>query len=127
MANGSVKLNGKGTGNANATVAKVDAKHFFETVIPKLRSDKSKGVHVVYGALNETIGRYYEWYAVGQDGKEMAESKAATRAFMDAAVKAGIIVTMPCKGGAMAYLTADAPKSQGAKKAVTDAIAALNS
>ena len=102
------KGNGKGNG-------KVDAEVFFNKMIPTLRDDsRSKGVHVVYGGLNEAVRAYYN---LDKDG---------ARKFMDNAADAGIIKVIPCRGGAMAYLSKDAPeRSTTTSKKVLDAIATL--
>jgi hypothetical protein len=125
MAKGSVKLNG-GSGKAsNGNGAKYDATNFFGKIIPKLRNEGHKGVHVVYGGLNEAVGQYYGWRALDGSGKETEASRAKTREFMDKAVEAKIIAVIPCRGGAMAYLWSDKPVSVGGNKKVADALANL--
>ena len=111
MAKGTVNLK-NGNGKVNG---KVGAKAFFEKVLPQLQAKNKvdpktgepyKGVHVVYSGLNSLVGKYY-----GLD-------KEGTRAFMDKAKDDGIIRIFAARGGATAYLPADAPapREKAAKK-----------
>ncbi len=64
------------------------------------RTDRSKGIHVVFSGFNAAFRKTFP----GQDPRDVTKRMAA----------AGRIVLRPCRGGAMLYLPEDAPaKSDG--------------
>jgi len=83
-------------------------------MIPALRTEGYKGCHVVYSGLSAAIQEHY-----GMD-------KSEARKFVDNAVKEGIIVGHPVKGGFMVYLPQDAPKGgNGLPRKAQDALKTL--
>jgi len=64
--------------------------------ITKLRTDKSKGIHVVYSGFNDSFRLYFN---------------EEPREIMDKLIKEGSIESKPVKGGIMIYLPGESPKS----------------
>ena len=74
---------------------KLDPREFVTRAIQRLRTDKSKGVHVVFSGLNKAWDEYYP--------------ETPAREGITALTAAGHFITRPCKKGVMIYLPGDAP------------------
>lgn len=73
---------------------RLDPREFVTRAIRRFRTEKSKGIHVVYSGLNSAWKAHY-----GTDPKEG----------ITALVAKGHFTTHPCKGGAMVYFADEAP------------------
>ena len=69
---------------------------FVATAIKKLRKPPYKGIHSVYSGLNQAFREYFNKDPVEATRKLVEEGKIATR---------------PVRGGAILYLSEDAPSS----------------
>ena len=79
---------------------------FVLRAIEKLRTEKSKGIHVVFSGFNGAFRQYYPDLDPRKECEKLAKDK--------------VIMIVPCKGGARIYLASDAPaaasqEAQGAK------------
>ncbi len=68
---------------------------FVLKAIRNLRTDKSKGIHVVYSGFNKAFKEYY-----GEDSRDT----------VDKLINKGIIEKRPVKGGIMIYIKGEAPQ-----------------
>ena len=88
-----------------ASAKGMDFATFARMAVVKLRQGKVdgkgvpyRGVHVVYSGFNAAA---YKHFNVDKDGLRLLST---------AAVKAGKIAVIPCRGGAMMYLAEEAPE-----------------
>tara|TARA_B100000941_G_C27984203_1_gene292526 strand:+ start:147 stop:434 length:288 start_codon:yes stop_codon:yes gene_type:complete len=63
--------------------------------IKNLRTEKSKGIHVVYSGFNKAFKEYF-----GEDSRNI----------VDQLIDKGIIEKKPVKGGIMIYIKGEGPK-----------------
>lgn len=93
---------------SNATTGKISEDQFVTQAIRNLRTDRSKGIHVVYSNFNSAFKSYY--------GKEARES-------VDKMCEAGKLAKRAVRGGVMIYLPGEAPdikdRSADTIKAIT--------
>jgi hypothetical protein len=73
---------------------KLSKEEFVLKAIETLRTDRSKGIHVVWSGFNAAFERYF-----GVASRETTASMS----------KAGLLDVQPMKGGAMIYKKSDAP------------------
>jgi hypothetical protein len=77
-----------------ATTGKLSELDFCTRAITNLRTDRSKGIHVVYSNFNSAFKGYY--------GKESREA-------VDKLCEAGKLAKRAVRGGVMIYLPGEAP------------------
>jgi hypothetical protein len=85
---------------------RISHEEFARRAIQTLRTEKSKGIHVVYSQFNAAWKEYF-----GTNPKDGVM----------ALTKTGKFVSHPCKGGAMLYLAGEAPPA--GQKALTAILA----
>jgi len=83
------------TKQAKATAGKISEDQFVTQAIKNLRTDRSKGIHVVYSNFNAAFKSYY--------GKEARET-------VDKLCDAGKLAKRAVRGGVMIYLPGEAPE-----------------
>ncbi len=83
-----------------------DPEAFVLRAIEAGRTERSKGIHVVFSGFNAAFRRTFP----GRDPQQVTKAMAA----------AGQIVLRPCRGGAMLYLPGEAPARSDGSDAKAD-------